>query len=291
MEYRRLVVVLELALSVCACGGGSPPPSPTQPTPPTIVPPPPTPTPSTVTLTGTVIAANTGGGLYGATIRILDGVNEGRTATANPNGEYRLDNLQVGSANLSAAASGYQETRAGVDVNGTNKLDFTLQPVLADWPREVAAVLNRGLLVPPGLYLYWTLDTGVTGSGCPGGKTPGQYNTLLRRVEMYADWRKCFGGTYSEMLGWTTHEVCHAHQQRILLDAGLPDTNLSTWVETTEGMAFMAAGGRSSLPSNPPSGDPKEDFANICSAWYMRRDYLRQHDRAMYTFAQAWLPQ
>ena len=103
---------------------------------------------------------------------------------------------------------------------------------------------------------------------------------------LYADWTECYGGTYEEMLFWVTHEVCHAHQHRMVLDAGLPQGG---WEETPEGEAFLAAGGRSNLPSNP-SVNPFEDFANICATWYLRRDYLQQYDPAMYEFAEQWLP-
>lgn len=84
-------------------------------------------TSSGVSLTGVVTVSGAGTRVSGATIRILDGANSGRTATTNANGEYRFDGLTSGNANLSANASGYSESRAGIFINGTNTLNFALQ--------------------------------------------------------------------------------------------------------------------------------------------------------------------
>ena len=76
-------------------------------------------------MTGTVTATDAGR-LSGATVTVLDGANAGRSTTTNSNGEYRLDSLTQGNANVAAVATGYQEARLGVFVNGTNTLNFTL---------------------------------------------------------------------------------------------------------------------------------------------------------------------
>ena len=67
--------------------------------------------------------------ISGATVRVIDGVDTGKTATTNSNGEYRFDSLTIANVNFSATASGYQEDRRGTFVNGTNTLNFTLTPV------------------------------------------------------------------------------------------------------------------------------------------------------------------
>jgi hypothetical protein len=83
-----------------------------------------------VSLTGRVTDLVTNGGVSGATVRILDGANAGRTETSDSAGDYRFDALQGGNANLSANAAGYYESRAGVLlINGTNVLNFALLPV------------------------------------------------------------------------------------------------------------------------------------------------------------------
>jgi hypothetical protein len=108
-----------LCLFISACGGNSSG-SPTNPTP--------TPqTPTVVSLTGTV-SAITGGGIVGATVRIGDGANAGKTTQTTAGGSYRFDGLTASDANISASAAGYEERAAGVYINGTNTLNFTLRP-------------------------------------------------------------------------------------------------------------------------------------------------------------------
>jgi hypothetical protein len=79
---------------------------------------------SKVSLIG-VIASSTGQRITGATLRILDGPNAGRSTTST-NGDYRFDNLSVGNANLSARGSGLVELILGLFINGANSLNFTL---------------------------------------------------------------------------------------------------------------------------------------------------------------------
>lgn len=133
-----LFVLLCVSVFSTACGnnspgnpvGPSPTPEPITIPPPTPEPPtfePPTPEPTLVSLTG-MVRSNTGNPLNGAMVTILDGVNAGRTTTADTNGKYKFDDLTVGNGNLSAVAVGYQEARAGVHINGTNTLDLILEP-------------------------------------------------------------------------------------------------------------------------------------------------------------------
>jgi hypothetical protein len=96
----------------------------------------PTPTPpgglTGVTLTGHVTAAVTNPlpgapgvlPLQGATIKILDGPSAGITGISDNDGLYRLTDLTVGNATVSANATIYDELKAAVAINGTNTLDF-----------------------------------------------------------------------------------------------------------------------------------------------------------------------
>jgi hypothetical protein len=88
----------------------------------------PGPTPGGVALSGIVTSATSGVRISGATVAILDGPNAGRQGTSNSNGEYRIDGLTSSNANASANAAGYTEGRAGTFINGTNVLNFALQP-------------------------------------------------------------------------------------------------------------------------------------------------------------------
>jgi len=57
---------------------------------------------------------------------VLDGSEAGETAVANSSGVYTFDSLTTGNTNFSVTASLYQDTRAGVAVDGTNTLNFTM---------------------------------------------------------------------------------------------------------------------------------------------------------------------
>ena len=65
----------------------------------------------------------------GARVTAIDGPNAGQSVTTNANGSYRFNALAIANMNFSATASGYLEGRAGTFVNGTNGLDFRLEPV------------------------------------------------------------------------------------------------------------------------------------------------------------------
>lgn len=114
---KRVIVAALLAGVLVGCGGGSSSPaSPSAPVPAA--------TPSVGSLAGTV-TQNGGGAVAGATVTILDGANAGRTATTNSSGQYRLENLTSGNANVSAAANGL-ESRSGVRVAGETTLNLSL---------------------------------------------------------------------------------------------------------------------------------------------------------------------
>ena len=106
---RRLITAVSLVAFAPACGSSS---SSTA-----------APTPTAVNLTGAVTAGDVGA-VSGATIKILDGTNANRTATTDSAGNYTFTGLTPGNANLSANASIYDEQRAGVFINGSNRLNF-----------------------------------------------------------------------------------------------------------------------------------------------------------------------
>jgi hypothetical protein len=67
--------------------------------------------------------------INGASVTVIDGPNAGQSVTTNANGSYRFNALAIANMNFSANASGYLEKRAGTFVNGTNGLNFVLEPV------------------------------------------------------------------------------------------------------------------------------------------------------------------
>lgn len=102
-------------------------------------------------------------------------------------------------------------------------------------------------------------------------------------------------------IGSIVHELCHAHQHRVILDANIPDIAVmdggdwlqSNWASTPEGREYLEAAGytplgpsaactRSPQPGcwaqNPAFaemgftlasyGNPMEDNAEFCQVWY-----------------------
>jgi hypothetical protein len=105
--------IIASSLLFVACGGSNP----ATPTPP------PAPTPTLVALRGNVSVTG-GSQVANAVVTIHDGPNQGKTATTNSNGEYQFDGLTQGNSNLSAKVDPYVEVWRGVNINGTNTLDF-----------------------------------------------------------------------------------------------------------------------------------------------------------------------
>jgi hypothetical protein len=100
--------------------------------------------PSTVSLIGTVTAQN-GTKLSGATVRIGDGLNAGKSATTNNDGEYRFDDLAVSNGNVSAVADGYDSAITSSYIDGTKPLNFTLRTSV---PWSVAGMGNAAFDIP-----------------------------------------------------------------------------------------------------------------------------------------------
>jgi len=78
-------------------------------------------------LTGGVFST-TGAPIAGATVLVLDGLSSGTTVTSDANGQYRFERLPRANTNLSATAVNYIEDRRGVHINGSDVLNFTLDP-------------------------------------------------------------------------------------------------------------------------------------------------------------------
>ncbi|MCA1559471.1 MAG: carboxypeptidase-like regulatory domain-containing protein [Acidobacteria bacterium] len=151
---KRALAVVVAASCLPACGGSSP----AAPAPP--------PAPTVVRLTGTV-SFPAGDQIAEATITVLDGPNAGRSASTNRVGDYVLDGLTPGNANLSANATIYDEVRLGVFVNGSNTLNFTFS-IPACRTNNTASVSfgNRSATTAHDVYwdgfLLFTLTPGQT---------------------------------------------------------------------------------------------------------------------------------
>ena len=110
------------------------------------------------TIAGTILDSS-GGAVQGATIT-AKAVNTGTvyTATSGPTGGFRIPDVQVGSYNITVAASGFKtEEKTGivVQINTTASTDFSLQPgdvqetltVVADTPALQTETSEIGTVV------------------------------------------------------------------------------------------------------------------------------------------------
>lgn len=118
----RLLAAAAFALSIVACSGSKTPSGPSA-TPPAATPP----AATTFTLSGT-ITSTTGSALSGATVRIGDGVNTGRSTTSAANGSYSLTGLTASGFTASASATNYVSVGKGVTLTSSQTVDFQLTP-------------------------------------------------------------------------------------------------------------------------------------------------------------------
>jgi len=125
MRRRSLTVVPCVSLLILAIACGDDSPSPTTPT---------TTTPTSTTswsLSGIVRAsAPTSTPLAGATLRVIDGPDEGKTATTDNVGVYEFTGLEQAGFRVSASADGYSTVTESVTLTSNVTLDFELQPIL-----------------------------------------------------------------------------------------------------------------------------------------------------------------
>jgi hypothetical protein len=156
------------------------------------------------------------------------------------------------------------------------------------------------------------LISGLTLVWAPNGANS-DYDSTNRQVVIHS------GSPVGGYCNTLAHELNHAHQHRVLTDAGfniIPnDPNgpapgmdpLARWADTREGAAFIAATGWTlsggawiappSTPGgwNPPAGGPWEDAAEFGGQFFdpgrhFPRTLLQTQSPSRYAWAQAWLP-
>jgi hypothetical protein len=110
---------------------------------------------------GVVRASDSEQPLPGATIRVADGVNNGRVATADEHGRYRLDDLEAGEFLVNAVADGFDLQSRAVALAANQTVDFVLPRSSVPSPGEPAPT-------------RWTLSGKVVedggGNGVPGAR-------------------------------------------------------------------------------------------------------------------------
>ncbi|HEY4694790.1 MAG TPA: hypothetical protein VIH52_02390 [Candidatus Nanoarchaeia archaeon] len=156
------------------------------------------------------------------------------------------------------------------------------------WPQEVESMLGNLRVVDSLCLIIGSPNDGFT-----------QYLASNRTIYM----RNVppIGGF---LLG-LAHEICHAHQHQIILDAGLPVTNdLQSWNNTPEGQDYIQSTGwrfengkwvePQEVWSNGYPG-PWEKAAQACAMWYdpghtWDTDNLKRSGGAIYDWVVKWLP-
>lgn len=198
MNYRLPFGALLVVGILAGCGGGGG--GPASPSAPVVAP-----TPAAGALSGSV-TQNGAGAVSGATVRILDGANAGRTATTDGSGQYRIDGLSSGNANVAASANGL-EVRAGVAIAGSTTLNLSLPytrsgsgNTVFDMPTNISRVRIFG---------RWN-GTGTSNFIVRiGGRLT--VNEILRTTGTYEGVHATTGGvveiTNSSAIAWTFTEV------------------------------------------------------------------------------------
>lgn len=211
--------------------------------------PPPAPT---VVLTGTV-TSTTGDAIAGATIRVLDGVNAGRSTTTGSTGTYRLSGLTAGNGNVAASATGYSESRTGLYIDGTRALTFRLTQT---GPRTT---FSNGT---------FRIGTDIRA---------GRYYTTPSRSGCYWERVSGFGGTIGEIIA--NNFVGFLGGQEIVdissSDLGFTsDSDCGTWTQTprTAPSAGRITPGRWLVGSQISSGTYRAAASSGCY-WERLRDF------------------
>lgn len=184
-------------------------------------------------------------------------------------------------------------------------------PGCSPWPDALGDMLAR-LTVPESLCLIRANSGGSS-----------EYRPRTRRV-IYNSPSPC--GDCDGELDAIAHEICHAHQHRAILDAGIPDINVpdegdwmvSRWMTTTEGGEYLQAGGwvflglGGACTRTPQEecwnktscemelcrqANPVEDNAVFCAMWYnpgnssrWSRPKLISNAPRRSAWAMKWLP-
>jgi hypothetical protein len=74
------------------------------------------------------VTSTTGGGIAGATVRIVDGANAGKSTSTAASGAYAFTGLAVAGQTVNASATYYTSLSKGVSTTSNQTMDFQLTP-------------------------------------------------------------------------------------------------------------------------------------------------------------------
>ncbi len=79
------------------------------------------------TLSGTITETGTSNVASGARVEVVEGANQGKSATADTDGRYRLDELDAGTFTIRVGAEGFEAETRSVTLNASQVLDIGLR--------------------------------------------------------------------------------------------------------------------------------------------------------------------
>ena len=127
---------------------------------------------------------------------------------------------------------------------------------------------------------------------------PSQYVATTRTIYLRT------GVSRTDFLIGLSHELCHAHQHQMIIEAGLTvDNQLQRWYDTAEGRSYLQLSGwkfENSTWVEPQEQwsmgypGPWEKAAQACAIWYdpaqnWELDYLKKYGGGTAVWAQQWL--
>ena len=209
-----------------------------------------------------------------ARVEVTSGPAGGRSTTTSASGSYRLEELPPGTIQLLVTKEGFQDLPETTEVSSdTSVFDMLVRRNCSPWPSEVQHIMAR-LSLPSGLCLIRQ----------PNGRSS-NYHTQTRTVYLRG------GSPATGEVGSLAHEIAHAHQHQVVLEAGLgepgfDDDFIPKWVSTREGASFVELTGWRHDPNadqrRPPFGwsegpcepwscgypNPLEDAAEFTAYYY-----------------------
>lgn len=130
---------------------------------------PPLPPPATFAVTGVITDKDTREPIGGARLEVLNGINAGKSATADRTGTYVLRDLTADSFRLRASADDYDWGEQNISVPANPRADFELRKHVAPCHVDVSptslSVSGGGLVYPSGIHIVtaahcrWTAST------------------------------------------------------------------------------------------------------------------------------------